>query len=374
VAKDDPAEALGVMWQFLGLATFVFERCDDSSGTVIAVFDEAVADLGQIAAAAQPDPERLADEVFRALSDNDYGQYDDLISVLTPALGPDGLRHLKSRMLALSGQPVSRPSGADRQVIGYGSGGLVYADEMAERSRLNIVRLALMDIADAEGDVDAFIGQYDEKTRKVPKIAAEIARRLLAAGRTKEAWQAIAAAEPRSRGGGSEPDLEWEDARIDVLEALGRAEEAQAARWSCFERALSAEHLRAYLKRLPDFEDVEAEERALDYAQRFRSPLHALAFLVSWPALDRAAALVLGRAHELDGDHYEVLPPAADALASKHPLAVTLVLRSMIDFALTHSRSSRYRHAARHPLECETLEGSVLDWNTVEPHRPISRA
>jgi hypothetical protein len=56
VAKDAPAEALGVMWQFLGLATFVFERCDDSSGSVIAVFDEAVADLGQIAAAAQPDP------------------------------------------------------------------------------------------------------------------------------------------------------------------------------------------------------------------------------------------------------------------------------------------------------------------------------
>jgi hypothetical protein len=239
---------------------------------------------------------------------------------------------------------------------------------MAERSRLNIVRLALMDIADAEGDVDAFIGQYDEKTRKVPKIAAEIARRLLAAGRTKEAWQAIAAAEPRSRGGGSEPDLEWEDARIDVLEALGRAEEAQAARWSCFERALSAEHLRAYLKRLPDFEDVEAEERALDYAQRFRSPLHALAFLVSWPALDRVAGLVLRRAHELDGDHYEVLTPAADALASRHLLAATLVLRSMIDFALTHSRSSRYHHAARHLLECESLAGSVPDWGTVEPH------
>jgi hypothetical protein len=217
--------------------------------------------------------------------------------------------------------------------------------------------------------VDAFIGQYDEKTRKVPKIAAEIARRLLAAGRTKEAWRAIEAAEPGRSSGWDGPDLDWEDARIGVLQALGRAEEAQAARWSCFERALSAEHLRAYLKRLPDFEDVEAEERALDYVRSFKDPLQALAFLVSRPALDRAAALVLGRAHELDGDHYEVLPPAADALASKHPLAVTLVLRSMIDFALTHSRSSRYRHAARHPLECETLEGSVLDWNTVEPHK-----
>ena len=36
---------------------------------------------------------------------------------------------------------------------------------------------------DALGDVDAFIEQYEEETREVPKIAAEIARRLLSAGR-----------------------------------------------------------------------------------------------------------------------------------------------------------------------------------------------
>ena len=35
---------------------------------------------------------------------------------------------------------------------------------------------ALLDIADVQGDVDGFIAQYDPKTRKVPKIAAEIAR------------------------------------------------------------------------------------------------------------------------------------------------------------------------------------------------------
>ena len=56
------------------------------------------------------------------------------------------------------------------------------------------------------------------------------------------------------------PDFEWEDARIDVLDALGRTEDAQAARWGCFERALSSTHLRAYLRRLPDFDDVEAEK------------------------------------------------------------------------------------------------------------------
>jgi hypothetical protein len=331
------------------------------------VFVAAVADLGEIASAAQPDPKRLADDVYQALSQNDYGQYDDLIRVLAPTLGPEGLEHLRERLSALSGQPVERPSGAERQVIGFGSGGPVFADEMEERSRLSSARLALMDIADAQGDVDAYVAQYDERTRKVPNIAAGIARRLLAAGRTQDAWQAIEAAKPRSSGWDG-PDFDWENARIEVLEALGRAEEAQAARWSCFERSLSAEHLRAYLKRLPDFEDIEVEERALDYAQGVKNPLQALAFLVSWPALDRAATLVTRQGRELDGDHYEVLTPAADALAGRHPLAATLVLRAMIDFALTHSRSSRYRHATRHLIECESLASSVPDWGAFEPH------
>ena len=70
-----------------------------------------------------------------------------------------------------------------------------------------------------------------------------------------------------------------------MLEALDRRDEAQVARWSCFQGTLSAEHLRAYLKRLPDFDDVEAEERALDYAERYNGPLQALEFLLSWPAL-----------------------------------------------------------------------------------------
>ena len=219
------------------------------------------------------------------------------------------------------------------------------------------------------GDVDAFIEQYEEETRKLPRIAAEIARRLLSAGRAKEAWQTIEATKHRRRGGGWDwPDFDWEDARIDVLEALGRADDAQAARWACFERALSSTHLRAYLKRLPDFDDVEAEEKALDYAQRSHNLLQALSFLVSWPALNRAANLVMQRSDELDGDHYEILTRATDALAGKHPLAATLVLRAMIDFSLRNGRSTRYRHAARHLLDCSGLSSAIEDFGRFEPH------
>jgi hypothetical protein len=93
-----------------------------------------------------------------------------------------------------------------------------------------------------------------------------------------------------------------------------------------------------------------------------------LALLVSWPALDKAAALVLNRSTEFDGDLYMILTPGAEALAAKHPLAATLLLRTMIDFSLTQSRSSRYRHAARHLVECARLGSRISDFGALEPH------
>ena len=174
VAKRNPSEGLELMWRFMALADSVFERCDDSSGTVIGLFDAAANNLGEIAKAAKPDQEMLADDAFRALVDNGYGQYDSLIHVLIPALGQKGLEHLKQRMIALSKEPGRSWTGA--------------------------VHLALTTIADAQGDVDAFIAQYDEQTRKVPKIAAQIARRLLAADRSEEALHTIDAAEHKQDG------------------------------------------------------------------------------------------------------------------------------------------------------------------------------
>ena len=368
LAKTDPKEALDLLWRFMDLAKPIFERCDDGSGTVNGVFHEACHDIGELAPKAKTEPTLLADRAFDALATNDYGQFDDLISVLAPALGQKGLEHLKRRMVDLSDKPVERPTENDRVKIGWSSSGPIYADEIEERSRVRTVRLALQEIADAQGDVDAFIGQYGEDTRKVPKIAAEIALRLLEAGRAEEALQTIDAAERRKPSGWDWPDFDWEDARIDVLEALGRTDDAQQVRWDCFERSLSSTHLRTYLKKLPDFDDVEAEEKALDHAQGFHSRLGALSFLVSWPALDRAAKLVIEHADDLDGDHYEILTPAADALAAKHPLAATLVLRAMIDFTLGKARSSRYKHAARHLLECSSLSSAFEDLGAFEVH------
>jgi hypothetical protein len=208
IAHDDPAEGLALLWRFMQVATPLFERCDDSS--VIGVFQDACALLGEIALAAKTPPTALTDAAFEALCDNGYCQYDGLIAILTPALGAEGLELLKQRIETMAATPVPVPPKGEWEAVGYGSGGTTYAHQMEEYSRQSMVGMALKDIADAMGDVDAFIAQYDPKTRKVPKIAAEIAARLLAAGRAEDALGFIERAEvdndrwvPR----------EWQDSR-----------------------------------------------------------------------------------------------------------------------------------------------------------------
>jgi hypothetical protein len=180
VAKSDPKEALELMWIFMGLASFVFGRCDDGSGTVIGIFHEGVSDFGQLAQAAKGDKKELADRAYQALLDNHYGQFDGLVAALLPALGDVGLEHLKCRMIALSKEAVKKPGDQARRQVGWSMSGPIYEDEIDNRHRASAIHMALRDIADAQGDVDAFIAQYGAQTRKVPKISAEIARRLLA--------------------------------------------------------------------------------------------------------------------------------------------------------------------------------------------------
>lgn len=369
VGKSDARQALELLWRFVELADPTLERCDDSDGRLASVFETAARDLAPLAAAARPDPEALADAVFAAIGGDGYGQFDGLIADMAPTLGPAGLARLKQRLAAWRDHSP-KPATGEREIIGFGLKGPLYADDFEARRREHVVREALAAIADAENDVDSFIAQFDPAARRIPGVAATIAERLLAAGRAEDAWRSLEAADAAGAG---PDDAEWRQARIDVAEALGRADEAQALRWSGFAETLESDHLRAYLARLPDFDDVEAEDRAMALAVRFADVHMALDFLVGWPAPGRANELVQARYEELNGGFHEVLAPAAEALEGRHPLAATLLRRAMIDFTLGAARASRYRHAARHLAECAADATRIADFGAHPAHADYVR-
>ncbi len=109
-----------------------------------------------------------------------------------------------------------------------------------------------------------------------------------------------------------------------MLDAEGNRQEAQDLRWSLFERDLSAPVLRDYLSRLPDFDDVEALDRAFVHASSHPDFEAAMRLLMDWPAHREAAALVLARPREAR----QARPMSADwasRLAQRYPEAADIL-------------------------------------------------
>jgi len=351
IADQDPALAVELLWDVLALSEGLIERCDGSDGVARDWFHRASAALGEVAGRAPGKSQMLADQVYAAVVSNGYGQFDPIVRDLGPALGAEGLAHLQLRLETLRSRATS--------------------DGRASGHRDAIVRIAMLDIADVQGDAEAYLAEYrnhDPEALSVPAIAARVAERLTAAGRSAEALTLLQGADPmlRQRRAGAE---KWCDARLAALEALGRGEEAQAQRWEFALMELSRRHLRDYLKRVPDFEDMVQEEKALDLVAEHEDRDEALWFLLHWPEPHRAARLVLSAPKPLNGDRYSLLAPLAELLEKPHPLAATVCLRAMIDFTLRVGRVKRYRHAARHLDTCHRLARQIETWGERPDHR-----
>jgi hypothetical protein len=295
LADLDRSAALGRIWQFMDTARQVAPRLRDREGTVEAVFAKAAADAGGLIVGL--DPQMSAIALVDAVVRNPSGWIQWLPEVLSRA--PEATAQAALRL-------ISERRGA---VPGW----------------MSLIR----QLADAAGEVDAYRATFTREALETPAMAAEVAHRYLVGGRIDEAGEILKRAAPQSgRPGGRDqvPNFDWETAWIDYLDRKGRSSEAQAVRWASFERSLSAERARTFIGRLADFDDVEAEARALDYARGHANFEAALRFLMEWPTLVDAARLIQARP-----DDIKVSPEDAELWASKlrlrQPQAAHTLLR-----------------------------------------------
>ncbi|WP_200943495.1 DUF6880 family protein [Brevundimonas sp. Root1423] len=280
-------------------------RVKDPKGELTLAFDAAASDLAALASAVDPD---IAAPVLTEALSTRLSEWASWVGRGATALSPRLARRV---LLDLTGGRP-RPTG----------------------------RLALVvrKLADRAGDIDAWLLAIPDEDRRKPEVAAEIALRLARAGRPEEARAVLEAsrnaAPPASRWGRARsvadappPPESWFAAEIDVLEAEGRTGEAEAARWSLFERTLSEDALRAMLASLPDFEDVIALDRAFAIAAAFVDPMKGLALLMNWPAHREAAETILARRDEIRGS-VEDVPLWAARLACRYPDAALVLIRA----------------------------------------------
>jgi hypothetical protein len=322
LAGLDRAAALSRLWLFMDVARRVGLRVRDRDGELGAVFDRAAADIGRLATEA--DTRAIADAVVR-----DLVRWKDwlplMLAAAPPGLAAGALRELSAREAASVGwMPILRQ------------------------------------LADAAGDVDSFWATFTAPALRNPGMAAELARRLLERGRVGEAGQVLENAAPAAPKGGlrlgksklAEVDFDWETQWIEYLEQSGRPADAQAARWAGFERTLSAERARTFARRLGDFEDVEAEDRAFALAAEHPDVELGLRFLMDWPALPAAARMIAGRAEEL-----RLAADVAEAWAAKlrvrQPAAAELLLRKSAAAAF---RRGEFKTAERLTQEADSFD------------------
>jgi hypothetical protein len=361
IAGDAPEEAFDLLWQFIELAPSVYARVDDSRGDVGEVFRTALQSFGQIGPHAAQEAEALAARIWEALRDNSYGEFDGIIALLAPGLGEAGLEHLKSLVLAYEDTPDDAPQ--EHAALQFlrdlrGSNGSFAQDQKAR-----LIQTTLQEIALAQGDTDAYIAQFTSQDLARPRIAAQVAQLHLAAGRPQDGLDVLTGIDARSQG-----DAAWDGAYIACLLALGHVADAQDHRWSIFSETLQAQPLRDYLRLLPDFEDIEAEDAAKAQAMLFPDSTTALSFFLEWPDLAMAAQLVEARVQELDGDLPHILTPAAEALRGRYPLAATLLWRVMINQALREGRTNRYAAAADAVMECAAADSDIAEYGRFATH------
>ena len=351
LAELDPALALPLLVRLADLHGGVFDRANDAKGELAALFAQAVDDAAKIAPrAALADSRALGDQLFDLVA---HGRADiaaGLLTAVTPALSAQGIATLRHQV----------------------------ETELSRRPRAHSgLRAAAQALADAMDDVDGYIGYFTPTQLVLPPIGAKVARRLLKAGRIEEAIAALHRSAPRAPAKGpltfQAPDGgEWDEVHIELLEAQGETAAAQEARWARFEATLSPDRLRDYLKRLPDFDDVVAEDRALDYAASYRDAHAALKFLLEWPALNLAAKLAVERQDELKAHDLGLLAEGGRLLAGRHPLAATVLLRKVVLDIARHARGEDYKAAQTLLLEAASL-APAIDGEDIESHAAFAR-
>jgi hypothetical protein len=321
MASLDHAAGLDRMWRFMAIAPNVAARVRDKHGQLDVLFLRAAEDLaGLVGQASCVDS---AAPLLVAVEKNPRGWRDWLPVVLRTA--PDGLA--ASTLRSITGR------------------------QMPEQVAL------VRRLADAAGDVDAYRASFVDDTLRDPANAAEVANRLLAAGRVTEAGEVLEAAgaknEGRWRAGKTQTKLSfaWETSCIDYLERSGQTEAAQAARWASFEATLSVERAKAFIQRLADFDDVEAENRAFALAAQHQDFQRGLAFLMEWPAVAEAGRMIEARPADISvtSEQAELWAPK---LRRTKPQAAYLVLRKAAADAF---RQREFATCDRLTMEAEAI-------------------
>ena len=339
---DDPLTGVELVAAFYEADNTIFEMCDDSSGNIGEVFRYDAKELFVDYAKRCNDKEKIADIILKVNQKDNYGIRDTLIDCAGECLPEDVIRTMIATL----------QKWADKE-----------KDEYGKRHHLMLIESLARQIKDAK---------LFEKTRiaswgKLSTAALiDIARVYLESGNVETAHSWLKKIPDDETFQAYERDKLLEE----IYQKQGDSEKLTELLFQQFRSYHSMDTLQALLDVIGhDKRDNVINDEARQILKTGRLRESDAEFFISIGKIDEAEEYLLGRAEQLNGNHYGSLLSLAEAMeAEDRHLVTSLMYRSLLISILERGYTKAYPHGIRYLKKLDKLAASVVDWKEFNHH------
>ncbi len=339
---SDPLTGIELMAAFYEADHTIFEMCDDSSGSIGDVFRHDAKALFVDYASRCSDKEKIAKIILEVNREDNYGIRDTLMECAGECLPEDAIRTMI----------VTLQKRADKE-----------KDEYGRRQHLMLIESLARQIKDAK---------LFEKTRIAswPKLSTaariDIARVYLESGDVDTAHSWLKKIPENETYQAYERDKLLKE----IYHKQGDSEKLTELLYQEFRSYHSTSTLQALLDVIShDKRDEVVADEVEQILKTERLRESDAEFLIAIGKVDEAEAYLLGRADQLNGNHYDSLLSLAEAMESKsRHLVTSLIFRSLLLSILERGYTKAYPHGVRYLKKLDTLSEAVTDWNDFGHH------
>lgn len=349
LGKSDPHTATELLIRFIAGHYAIYERIDDSNGEVQYIYQCAIEKLKTVVVNI-PQNERgfIPSLVQSQITKDDHGYKRHLIEETAHLLNDETLLTWDKLLIDEANAILTVKTTAPTSAFDK--------DEWRRESQISDILNCRAEIANARGDFDGLIAIVSSKSPNV-RDNLMVAEALFKANRLTEAlfWSRR---KRHIRDKDVTPaitEFSWQEIELqrDILVKQGERQAARDLLWRYFEHDLTPKPLKSYIVLLPDFEDVEAIDKAFEFVLKADNKPKALQFFIDWADYPKAAQVVLNNPTVWNGRDYYTLPKAADTLEHTSPMAAIVLWRCLLDDILNNARTTAYGHAAKYYKKLE---------------------
>ncbi|MDR3285713.1 MAG: hypothetical protein LBS83_03450 [Holosporales bacterium] len=390
-------DAFTLMLAFLDIHEKLLDRSDDSGGSISETFSDACHDLGTIA--IHFSSQEAVDFVFEKFLKKGYSAYHKIIFDFKDILGKKGLLLLqkkfekelgalqkksleiqkekeeeaekdKNKSSTLEKEPLMHLSMFFGKVMINNLG--IYNNGKDDEKqnikyRISDIKNGMKNIADALGNVDAFVKACSISSEVSINDILDIAQRMIAHWRADEALEWLKKINNLEKLHYESKPKFWE-LTIQALELKGDYSKAQEERIIWFNETLDTNVYGEILKYSTPELKKSFRSKVIDTAFEHQNVNMAFNFLLQAQEFEALSKFIYIKIGELNGRYYEILRPAAELLHEIDPLAATILYRKMIEPVLSSGQSKYYAYAAKDLLMCEALDPKISLWQKIQPH------